>query len=420
MTGVVFARAAYRVSSLATRPGPFRSKRQESKRAIISPRLLPLLLLWLAGACLRITVLATPPVIPALHAELHLSETQIGWLSSLPSMMFAIAAVPGSLLIARVGLIPALLVGLLLTALGGAARGAVPEAAFLFASTIVMAAGVAIMQPILPPLVRAWFPARIGFATAVYTTGLLVGEILPAALTIPLVLPLADGSWRLSFVIWTIPVLLTAVVVAVYAKQLDGAKNAVPAANTRWWPDWRRPLIWQLGLILGSVNAIYFVSNAFLPDYVIAQGRPDLVGAALTALNVGQLPAAFLMLGLAGSLVTRPWAYVASGLASLAAVIGLVTSHGVGIVVFAGLLGFTDALTLILALALPSMLSASDDVHRTSAGMFTISYSCAMLLSIVGGWLWDLTAMPVASFAPVALCAIVIVGLASTVKNARQ
>jgi len=364
--------------------------------------------------------LATPPVIPLLHADLHLSETQIGWLSSLPPMLFAIAAVPGSLLIARFGLIRALLVGLLLTALGGAARGAIPDVTFLFASTVVMAAGVAIMQPILPPLVRAWFPARIGFATAVYTTGLLVGEILPAALTIPLVLPLVDGSWRLSFVVWTIPVLLTAAVVAVYATRLDGSKNAAPAANALWWPDWRRPLIWQLGLILGSVNAIYFVSNAFLPDYVIAQGRPDLVGSALTALNLGQLPAAFLMLGLAGSLVTRPWAYAASGLASLAAVIGMVASHGVGIVVFAGLLGFTDALTLILALALPSMLSAPDDVHRTSAGMFTISYSCAMLLSIVGGWLWDLTGRPVASFAPVALCAIVIVVLASTVKNARR
>jgi CP family cyanate transporter-like MFS transporter len=365
-------------------------------------------------------VLATPPVIPALHADLHLSETQIGWLASLPPMLFAIAAVPGSLLIARVGLIPALMVGLLLNALGGAARGAMTDVTLLFASTVVMAAGVAIMQPILPPLVRAWFPHRIGFATAVYTTGLLIGEILPAALTIPLVLPLVDASWRLSFVVWAIPVLLTAVIVAAYAKRLNGVGSAAPAANTRWWPDWRRPLIWQLGLILGSVNAIYFVSNAFLPDYVVAQGRPDLVSAALTALNVGQLPAAFVMLALAGPLLTRPWAYAASGLASLAAVIGVVASHGVWIVVFAGLLGFTDALTLILALALPSILSAPDDVHRTSAGMFTISYSCAMLLSIVGGWLWDLTAMPIASFAPVALCAIVIVVLASTVKNARQ
>jgi hypothetical protein len=59
-------------------------------------------------------------------------------------------------------------------------------------------------------------------------------------------------------------------------------------------------------------------------------------------------------------------------------------------------------------------------VHRTSAGIFTNSDGCAMLLSVVGGWLWDLTAMPVASFAPIAPCAIVIVGLASAVKNARQ
>jgi MFS transporter, CP family, cyanate transporter len=363
-------------------------------------------------------VLAIPPVIPLLHADLHLSETQVGWLSSLPPMLFAIAAVPGALLIARVGLIPALLVGLVLNALGGAARGAIPEAAPLYVSSIVMAAGVAIMQPALPPLVRAWFPQRIGFATTVYTNGLFIGEILPATLTIPLVLPLVHDSWRLSFMAWSAPVLLTALIVAVYAPRPH--VGDATTAKTLWWPDWRRPLIWQLGLILGSVNAIYFVSNAFLPDYIVAQGRPDLVGPALTALNLGQLPAAFVMLGLAGPLLTRPWAYAATGLASLAAAIGMVAAHGTGIVVFAGVLGFTDALTLVLALALPSVLSAPNDVHRTSAGMFTISYSCAMLMSIVGGALWDMTSMPIASFAPVALCGIVIAALAPTVKHAAQ
>ena len=334
-----------------------------------------LVLLWLAGACLRLTVMAIPPVIPLLHADLHLSETDVGWLSSLPPMLFAIAAVPGSLLIARCGLVPALLVGLLLNAIGGAARGAVPEAAFLYASTIVMAAGVSIMQPTLPPLVRAWFPDRIGFATAVYTTGLLIGEILAAALTIPLVLPLVGDSWRLSFLVWSIPVLLTAMVVALCAPWLSGTHNAAPAAKRLWWPDWRRPLIWKLGLILGSVNAIYFVTNAFLPDYMIADGRPDLISAALTALNVGQLPAAFLMLGFADRLVRRPWAYAATGLLALICIGGMLATHGGWIVFWAGLLGFTGAVTLILALALPSVLSAPDDVHRTSAGMFTISYS---------------------------------------------
>jgi CP family cyanate transporter-like MFS transporter len=33
--------------------------------------------------------------------------------------------------------------------------------------------------------VRGWLPHRIGFGTAVFTNGLLVGEILPVALTIP-------------------------------------------------------------------------------------------------------------------------------------------------------------------------------------------------------------------------------------------
>ena len=368
--------------------------------------------------CLRLTVLAVPPVIPLLHADLGLSETGIGWLSSLPPLLFAVAAVPGALLIARFGLIAALITGLLLTAVGAAARGAVPDAVFLYASTIVMAAGIAIMQPALPPLVRAWFPDRIGFATAVYTTGLLMGEIFAAALTIPLVLPLVQGSWRLSFVVWALPVLLTTVVVAVFARRLGPARKTAPLASRLWWPDWRRPLIWQLGLILGSVNAIYFVANAFLPDYMVAAGRPDLIGGALTALNVGQLPAAFLMLGLAGRLVTRPWAYAASGALSLLCLIGMLTMGGGWIVFWAGMLGFANAVTLTLAFALPSVLSAPDDVHRTSAGMFTISYACAMALSVLGGWLWDFTKSPLAGFAPVALCAVLIVMLASTVKHA--
>ena len=141
-----------------------------------------LLLLWLAGVALRLTILAVPPVIPLIHDELQLNATQIGILTGLPSMLFAIAAVPGSLLIARLGVRTALVVGLAVTAIGGALRGAIPDVAWLYAMTIAMGAGVAVMQVTMPPAVRAWFPERIGFATAVYTNGLIIGEILPVAL----------------------------------------------------------------------------------------------------------------------------------------------------------------------------------------------------------------------------------------------
>src|SRR6516162_3679876 len=81
-------------------------------------------LLWLSGMCLRITVLALPPVIPFLHADLNLSETDVGWLSSLAPMLFALMAIPGAVLIARFGIVPALVIGLLINAIGSTARAA--------------------------------------------------------------------------------------------------------------------------------------------------------------------------------------------------------------------------------------------------------------------------------------------------------
>src|ERR1700681_2430456 len=122
-------------------------------------------LLWLSGAALRMTVLAVPPLLPLIHDDLGLSETEIGTLAALPSLLFAAAAVPGSLIIARFGARPALIAGLLVTALASAARGPPADVAMLFAATIAMGSGIAAMQPALPPLVRAWLPQRIGFAT---------------------------------------------------------------------------------------------------------------------------------------------------------------------------------------------------------------------------------------------------------------
>ena len=126
---------------------------------------------------------AVPPVIPLVTADLHMSATQVGILGGLPAVLFACAAIPGSLLIARFGALATLVIGLLATALGSALRGVVPDVALLYAATVVTAFGVAVMQPALPPLVRAWLPHRIGFGTAVYTNGLLVGEIIPVLLT---------------------------------------------------------------------------------------------------------------------------------------------------------------------------------------------------------------------------------------------
>jgi MFS transporter, CP family, cyanate transporter len=381
--------------------------------------LLPLTLLWLAGAGLRLTVLAVPPVLPAIHADLNLSETQVGILTGLPSLLFALAAVPGSLLIARLGPVTALAIGLFFDGVGSGLRGAAPDAIWLYAATIMMGAGIAIGQPAMPPIVRAWLPDRIGFATAVYTNGFLIGATAAAALSLPIVLPLVGGSWRLGFAAWAVSVVVTAFLVPLLAP-----RRAEPSASAvtipRWWPDWRSPLLWRLGLLFGSNNSTYFTTNAFLSDYLHAQGATDLIGPALTALNVGQIPISFALIAAAGRLQNRLWPYVVSGVGVLAGLGVIVFGNGGVIVAGAALIGLSLTLTFVLILALPPVLSAPGDVHRLAAGMFTISYSTAVLVPAVSGALWDLTGMPAAAFAPMAVCALLIAVLAPGLPTIRR
>ena len=374
-----------------------------------------LLLLWLAGVALRLTILAVPPVIPLIHDELNLSATQIGILTGLPSMLFAFAAVPGSLLIARLGIRTALIVGLVINAAGGALRGTLPDVMWLYGMTMVMGAGVAIMQVTLPTTVRAWLPDRIGFATAVYTNGLLLGEILPVALMLPLVFPLVGGSWQKGFVFWSVPVAIIAVMVILLAP--PSTTNGSTLKRRRWWPDWSNALIWRLGIMLGTINAIYFATNAFIPDYMRSSGQSEWISAALTGLNTGQLPASFLLLAIASRLERKVWPYVVSGLLCVIATGGIVFGSGAWVVAAATLQGFAAAAILILVLALPPLLSPPDDVHRVTAAMFTISYTCAVIVPVVSGLAWDLTGIASSAFLPIALCGIMLVILAPAINH---
>ncbi len=374
--------------------------------------------LWLTGNALRLAILAVPPVIPLIQAELHLTGTEVGILSGIPVVLFGLAALPGSLLIARFGAFATLMTGFVLTAAGSALRGALPTVAVLFAATLVMSAGIAIMQPALPALVRQWLPERIGFGTAVYTNGLLIGEILPASLMISAVLPLVGGSWRLAFIAWGIVTLLIAAATFVFAP--PARVKAGPIVPAQWWPDWRDATIWRLGFIVGGINASYFGGNAFLPPHLESVGRGDLVTAGLTALNLGQLPASFLLLIFAGRIERRAWPFVATGILALVSLAGIVLSANEGVVAFAAGLGFAAGFGFALALTLPPLLSAPDDVARMAAAMFTISYSLAVILAVLGGAAWDAVGDPRFAFLPVAVGLLPLIILTPTIRFQRS
>lgn len=352
--------------------------------------------MWLVGVDLRLVMLAVPPVLPAIHRDLGLDEASVGVLNSLPLLVLALAAVPGSLLIAHLGARRALLVGVVVIAVAGAARGLGPLAPVLFGMTLLMGAGVAVSQPASPSVIKDWFPSQVGLATAVYANGVLVGEIIPTSLA-GWVLAAVGGSWQLGLAFWSLPVLFTAAALALLTPHRARSEDEPPA---RWWPDWRRWQTWQAGLLLGCMSLVYWGTNAFLPDLLHSTGRAGLTTLALAVLNAAQLPISVLMTLTPSLFIGRRWPFLAAGAAIAVAVPGMVLVPGGWVLPGAALLGVVSGMVFVCALALPPLLSAPEDVARLSAAMFTITYTCSFIGPFLGGAAWDATGVPSTAFVP--------------------
>jgi CP family cyanate transporter-like MFS transporter len=360
-----------------------------------------LLLLWLGGIDLRLTMLAVPPLIPLIHRELHLDEKAVGALVSLPVLLLAIAAVPGSLLIAKLGVRRALMLGLGFVAVFGAVRGLGPSTPVLFSTTFLMGVGVAVSQPAFPSLVRDWFPRRIAIATAAYSNGILIGETLPNALTTPVgALPLAHGDWRWALALWSIVVVFSGIAIAVGA---PGWRAAL-AARSRWWPSWREGQAVRIGLIMGMASTVYFGTNAYVPDFLDQTGRHQLITPTLAVLNGAQLLTAPAV-AIWARVLTGRVGFVGSAALMAVGQIGILLTPGGGVILWAFVIGFAAALSFIVTLSFPPRVAAPGDVHRMSAAIFTIQYGCAFVLPLLAGALWDATGTAALAFVPGAAAA---------------
>ncbi len=361
-------------------------------------------LLWLCGFDLRITVLAIPPLLPEIRQVFRLSETEMAALTTLPVLLLAVAAPLGSAATSRLGPRRTTLAALALVAAASALRAAGGGAATLFLLTAVMGAAIAITQPALPALVRTWLPQRASLATALYVNGLLVGESVGASLTLGLAG--LTGGWRPALAAWAIPVALTSGLLIRRRRTAPETLDIAP-----WLPDWRSRRTWELGLLQGAASVAYFTSNTFLPTYLHARGSPQLVVAALIALNVAQLPAS-----LAAALLPTRHATGATAVAGLAVAIAAATGlmllgSTVGVILGAALIGFATAWTFIITVTLPALLASPGEAARVSAGMFSIGYTMAFLLPVLGGAASDVSGTPAAGFLPALLSSCIMLAL---------
>lgn len=399
-----------------------------------------LAMLWLAGLNLRITVLALPPVLPAIRDTFSLSQAALAALTTLPVLLLAVGAPFGSAVIARIGVYRALFWGLLAIAATSALRGPLAHGprgpAVLFALTVLMGLAIATIQPAMPALVNRWLVRSAALGTATYMNGLVVGEILAASLTLPVVLPLT-GGWRGALSAWSVPAMIAAAVLLTVRRPApdsahgpgargggeggggsDGREDREGRRDSGGiWPNWRSATIWRLGLLQGGASVVYFAGNTFLPTYLHAAGMADQVGPSLTALNLAQLPASLLLAALPTAWVIGRVLAAALGLLTAVGLALLLTASAIPVLTGAAMIGFTSAGLLIIAFTLPVVVAPAE-AHRVSAGMFTVGYGLSFLFSMLGGALWDATGRPAIAFAPALLSVVWVLALAPTLRAA--
>jgi CP family cyanate transporter-like MFS transporter len=308
-----------------------------------------------------------------------------------------------------------------IAAVGGGVRAAAIDVWTLYAAAIVSAFGIAIMQPGMPTLVRQWLPDRIAVGTIGYSAGMLMGAMFPAVFTIAYVLPAVGGNWRLDVALWAVPALVMAPVFFLLSPRIRESRDALATSGGRWWPDWKNPVVWLLGFTFASNNCPYFVTSAFIGDYLQTLGKPELLGPALGWLNGSQLFALAVLLVTANRLQLRAWPFLVFGPIMFVSFLVLVvfTSSPFAIVAATAVIGVAAAVTMTAILALPPLLAAPRDLPRTAAGMFTVSYTCAVIIPTICGVLWDLTGKPWTVFVPLLICCVTLTVLGAIVVRCR-
>ena len=88
------------------------------------------------------------------------------------------------------------------------------------------------------------------------------------------------------------------------------------------------------------------------------------------------------MLFMAEKLQRGTWPFTIFGPVTLAGLLGIVLCDGIWVVVSAAAAGLGAAVTFIVTFGLPAILSPPGEVHRMAGGMFTISYTIAVIVPV--------------------------------------
>lgn len=270
----------------------------ESPRPLWAGRTVAVLAVALLALNLRTAVAALSPILPLIDRDIPLGSIGIGLLGMLPPLAFAVSGFVAPLVARRLGIEATLVLACLAMVAGPVIRATAGHYSVLVLGSVVVLAGMGFGNILLPPVIKRYFPDRIGFMTALYATLMSISASLPPLIVAPLAEQL---GWRTTSAGWALFAIAAAVPWLVLAlrrrRQAAGDASVAPPAPALLGQMARSRTAWAIALafLLTSLNV--YGMFAWLPEILVSIAR-------VTAAQAGALLALYGIIGLPLALVT--------------------------------------------------------------------------------------------------------------------
>ncbi|MFF4181676.1 CynX/NimT family MFS transporter [Streptomyces sp. NPDC001691] len=356
-----------------------------ARRALLAHPVVLLVGIVLASVNMRAALASVSPLVSEISQSFGLSSTASSLVTSVPVLFLGLGALVAPWLARRFGSEPVLLFALLLLAVGILVRVA-PSAVALYGGGVLVGTAIALLNVLMPGLIKRDFPDRAASMTSVYTGAMIAGATVVAASSVPLEKAFG-GSWEASLAVWSLLAVLAAVawlpqVLIARGRTGHEVRVAAPASSGAGRSVWRSALAWQVTLFMGLQSLWSYVLIAWMPTIFTDHGMSRSTAGVIFAFNnLIQVAGAFGVPLLAGRMRSqRPLIVLVTSLVA-AGYAGLMVAPVSGAWLWSGVLGIGQGGAVGLALTLIVLRSGD---ARTAARLSGMAQTVGYLLAAVG------------------------------------
>ncbi|MCP1443953.1 CP family cyanate transporter-like MFS transporter [Pseudomonas sp. GGS8] len=256
----------------------------ENVRATSRPALWLMFSIILVALNLRPSMAAVGPLLSAIRGDIPLNFSLASLLTMLPVMAMGLAMFFGIGISQRLGEQRTVVLSLLIIGLATVSRLFLDSAAELILSAVLAGVGIALIQALMPALIKSRFSNNVSVCMGLYVTSIMAGAAIAASFA-PLVMT-RTGSWRVGLAIWAA---LALAALLFWCVQRTGTPT-LGEKSPRKESFFRNSRAWLLAIFFGLGTASYTCVLAWLAPYYVEKGwseqQAGLLLGFLTAMEV--------------------------------------------------------------------------------------------------------------------------------------